>query len=195
MNTPPGTGKLLVISGPSGTGKTTICERVLAAVPNSEWSVSYTTRPRRGAEVDGKDYHFVSREKFDAMRSAGDFLETAQYLGEWYGTPRQPAERAVADGRVMVLEIDVQGGAQVAQQMPDSIRVFILPPTMETLTARLAGRKTESAELQARRLAKADGEIAFARNSGHYTHFITNDTIEDSVQQVLAILNVETLQT
>lgn len=186
-------GKLLVISGPSGAGKTSICEAILKRLPNARWSVSATTRARRANEIDGRNYRFISREEFQHMAEAGEFLETTEYLGEFYGTPRRPVEEAVARGEVVVLEIDVKGGAQVARAMPDSIRVFVLPPTMETLRARLEGRKTESEELQARRIAKADGEIAFARNEGYYQYFITNDILEDSVQQVLKIVGKETV--
>jgi guanylate kinase len=185
-------GGLLVISGPSGAGKTSICEALLKRLPNARWSVSVTTRPRRGHEVDGHAYHFVTREAFQRMLEAGELLEHAAYLGNLYGTPRVPAQRAVARGEIIILEIDVQGGAQIARQMPESIRVFILPPTMETLRARLAGRQTESEELQRRRLAEADGEIAFALARGCYTHFITNDILDDSVQRIIEIVNQET---
>jgi guanylate kinase len=181
-------GQLLIISGPSGTGKTTICERLLETVPGSEWSVSCTTRPRRGEEVHGRDYWFLSPEEFARMRDAGEFLETAQYLGNWYGTPRKPVDAAIAAGRLIILEIDVQGAAQIARAMPGCVRVFILPPSMDALRARLAGRHTEPPEVQARRIAKAAEEIEFARTSGVYREFVTNDTIEGSVQRVLQIL-------
>ena len=126
------------------------------------------------------------------MLARDELLEHAQYLGNLYGTPRAPVEAAVAAGEVIIMEIDVQGGAQVAQRAPDSIRVFVLPPTMETLKARLEGRRTESESLQRKRLAEADGEIGFARNSGYYQYFITNDILKDSVKQIMAILDRET---
>lgn len=185
----PKRGNLIVISGPSGAGKTSICDALLKRLPNARWSVSATTRPRRGHEIDGQHYRFVTPAEFDRMLSAGELLEHAEYLGQRYGTPRKPVEEAIAAGDYIILEIEVQGGAQVARQMPSAIRIFVLPPTMETLKARLEGRQTESAALQQKRLAEADGEIAFARNSGHYQHFITNDILEDSVQQVLDIVN------
>lgn len=185
-------GKLVVISGPSGAGKTSICEALLASIPTARWSVSVTTRDKRPREVNGRDYHFITRDEFLRLRDAGELLETAEYLGQLYGTPRKPVEEAVARGNVVVMEIDVQGGAQIAQKVPDAILVFIMPPTMETLKARLEGRKTESEAIQARRLAEADGEIGFARNSGYYKYFITNDVLEDSIRQVLEIVSQET---
>jgi guanylate kinase len=180
-----------VISGPSGAGKSSICDEILKRIPNSRWSVSVTTRPIRGHEVDGQHYRFITRAEYDRMVAAGELLEHAEYLGQGYGTPRAPIEAAVAAGEIVVLEIDVQGGAQIKERMPDSVRVFILPPTMETLKARLAGRQTESATLQQQRLAKADGEIGFATSSGVYQYFITNDILEDSVGQVLKIIEQE----
>lgn len=184
-------GALVVISGPSGAGKTSICNALLERIPHSRWSVSVTTRPPRGNEVDGKAYHFITPAAFERMKERGELLECAQYLGNWYGTPRAPVEEALAAGQTIIMEIDVQGGAQIAQRMPESIRVFVLPPTMETLRARLEGRQTESEALQAKRLAEADGEIAFARTSGHYPYFITNDILEDSVTRVLEIIDRE----
>jgi len=142
--------------------------------------------------VEGESYHFVQRAEFERMLAAGELLEHAEYLGQLYGTPRGPVDEAVATGKIIILEIDVQGGAQVARRMPESIRIFVLPPTMETLRARLEGRQTESRDLQARRLAEADGEIAFARGEGCYTYFITNDILQDSVKQVLDIIRKET---
>ncbi len=184
-------GALVVISGPSGAGKSSICDELLRRIPNSHWSVSVTTRPPRGREVDGQHYRFISAAEFQRMVDGGELLEHAQYLGNWYGTPRRPVEEAIAGGGVVIMEIDVQGGAQVARRMPESIRVFVLPPTMETLKARLEGRQTETESLQQKRIAEADGEIAFAQSSGYYQYFITNDILQDSVVQVFEIVERE----
>lgn len=184
-------GCLVVISGPSGAGKTSICNALLERLPNATWSVSCTTRPKRPNEVDGRNYRFVSREAFEGMRDRGEFLESAEYVGNLYGTPMGPVREAVGRGRCVILEIEVQGGMQVAERMPESIRVFVLPPTRETLEARLRGRRTESQEQMARRLAEADGEIGAARDSGSYQHFVTNDVLDDTVDEVLDIIRRE----
>jgi guanylate kinase len=183
-----GRGKLVVISGPSGAGKTSICNALLEQIPRARWSVSITTRPPRGNEQHGESYYFVSKDEAERMIANDELLEHAEYLGKIYGTPRQPVEEAIASGETIILEIDVQGGAQVAEKMPESIRVFILPPTRDTLKARLEGRHTESEALQEKRLREADGEIAFARNSGHYQYFVTNDILDETVMQVMAII-------
>ncbi len=128
------------------------------------------------------------------MVANDELLEYATYLGKSYGTPRAAAMEAVSVGEIVIMEIEVQGGAQVARRVPDSIRIFILPPTMDTLQARLAGRRTETEALQQKRLAEADGEIGFAKNSGHYQYFITNDILNDSVNQVMKIIEQETKQ-
>ncbi len=184
-------GGLIVISGPSGAGKTSICNALLERLPRAYWSVSATTRPERAQEVDGRNYRFVSRDEFARMRERGEFIEAAEYVGNWYGTPAEPVHRVIAEGRYAILEIDVQGGMQVAEKMPESTRIFILPPTCDTLAARLEGRKTESAEQLRRRLAAADGEIAVARDSGCYHHYVVNDVLEDTIAEVLSIIRTE----
>src|SRR5690606_30882946 len=123
------------------------------------WSVSATTRPPRGQEKPGRSYEFITAEEFAARRAAGAFLETAEYCGHWYGTPAEPVRRWIREGRTVIMEIDVQGGMQVARAAPESVRIFVLPPDAQSLRARLEGRNTESEAHMARRLAAADGEI------------------------------------
>jgi guanylate kinase len=185
-----GRGKLVVISGPSGAGKTSICDLLLAKIPHAVWSVSATTRPPRGQEAAGRSYEFIAVEEFARRKAAGAFLETAEYSGSGhlYGTPVEPVRRWLAEGKVIIMEIDVQGGIQVARKMPESVRVFVLPPDQQSLRARLEGRNTESEAHMARRLAAADGEIAIARDSGSYPYFVTNDVLEDTVDRIIGII-------
>lgn len=184
-------GLLVVISGPSGAGKTSICDALLTRDPQAVWSVSATTRPPRGGEAGGSSYEYTSRAEFEARRERGEFLEWAEYVGQLYGTPAAQVFEAREAGRDVVMEIDVQGGAQVAERVPESVRVFVLPPTMESLKARLEGRRTESAEQLSKRLAEADGEIGFARDSGKYDHFVVNDVLEDTIKQIAGIIEAE----
>ena len=186
-------GRLIVISGPSGAGKTSICEALRERMDDTVWSVSVTTRSKRAGEQAGHSYVFVSSEEFETKESAGEFLESAEYVGHRYGTPRAPVEAALRRGQNVVLEIDVQGGMQVAEAMPEAIRIFVLPPDMESLKARLEGRNTEGGQQLARRLAKADGEIATARDSGCYQYFVVNDSLDDTIQRVEKIIAKENL--
>jgi guanylate kinase len=185
---PKGKGKLVVISGPSGAGKTSICKALLEQLPGARWSVSATTRPRRPGDVPGESYEFLTQEEFEKRKAAGAFLESAQYVGHSYGTPRRPVEEALECGHCVVMEIDVQGGMQVAQSMPESLRIFIMPPNQASLRARLEGRNTEAAEQLAKRLAEADGEIAIARDSECYHRFVVNDVLDATIEEVKCII-------
>lgn len=181
------TGRLVVITGPAGVGKSTI---VKAARERTGvlYSVSCTTRTPRPGEVDGRDYRFVSREDFERMIAGDELLEWADVFGNFYGTPAQPVRDALAAGKTLVLEIDVQGGLQVAARMPAATFILIVPPDDAELRRRLVGRGTESPEVVERRLAKSRQEIAVARQSGSYTHTVTNDDLERAIQEVVAII-------
>ena len=181
-------GKLIVISGPSGAGKTSICRALLKQLPRAVWSVSATTRKPRAGEESGTSYEFLTPDEFARRAASGAFLETAEYVGHQYGTPRTPVEKAMERGENVVMEIEVQGGMQVARKMPESIRIFVLPPDIQTLKARLEGRRTEEKEIMARRLAEADGEIAVARDSGCYQHFVVNDELDATIEKVKEII-------
>ncbi|NOX59979.1 MAG: guanylate kinase [Planctomycetes bacterium] len=183
-----GRGNLVVISGPSGTGKTSICNLLLSRLPQAVWSISATTRPLRGEESAGSSYEYIDADEFARRRANDDFLESAEYCGHWYGTPIGPVKRWIAEGKIVITEIDVQGGMQIAARLPESHRIFVLPPDFESLKARLAGRRTESAEHMASRLEKADGEIAIARDSACYQHFVTNDVLDDTVTEIIDII-------
>ncbi|MHC4948867.1 MAG: guanylate kinase [Planctomycetota bacterium] len=176
-------GLLVVISGPSGVGKTTIAHQVERRL-GGVFSVSATTRPKTDADVEGRDYYFLSDEEFTARREAGDFLEWAEVFGKHrYGTPRGPVERQLAEGRLVILEIDVQGGVQVREAMPDAFLVFILPPTEETLLERLRGRGREDEAAIRRRFEEARREIELVRRSGVYDEFIVNDDLEPAIAE------------
>ena len=185
---PPDRGGLFVVSGASGSGKTTLLTRLLAEVPGVEFSVSATTRAPRPGERDGVDYHFVTPDRFRTFRDGGQLLEWAEVYGRAYGTPREPVDRALAEGRSIVLDIDVQGAAQVRDMHPEAITVFILPPSLEALEARLVGRGKDPAEVIARRMADARTQLA---GCGTYDYLVLNDRLETAYLQLKSIFCAE----
>jgi guanylate kinase len=185
-------GLMLVLSSPSGAGKTTISRLLLEREPNLAMSVSVTTRPKRPGEVAGVDYHFIDRVAFDLMVNRRELLEWAKVFDNYYGTPRAPVEAALAAGRDMLFDIDWQGTQQLEEAMPqDLVRVFILPPSTRELERRLETRAQDSAAEVARRMAKAADEMS---HWAEYDYVIVNRGIEDSVRQVQAILTAERLR-
>lgn len=178
---------MVVISGPSGVGKSTICRRLLQILPDGFLSISCTTRQPGPGEVDGRDYWFIPKERFEQMISNGMFLEYAEVFGNLYGTPRGPIEEALSAGRTVILEIDVQGGRQVKQAFADGVMVFIMPPQDQALWQRLVGRAREDRAAMARRLQKAREEIEAAK--GLYEHFVVNDDLQKAVDQIIAIIS------
>jgi guanylate kinase len=176
---------LLVLAGPSGVGKGTIVERLRRRVPALWVSVSYTSRPPRPGEVDGEDYHFVSRAEFEALRDAGGFLEWFEVFGDLKGTPRGPVEERLAAGIDVVLEIDVQGALKIKREFPAALLVFVQPPSPEELARRLRTRGTESPEAIERRLAAAAAEEAQAPE---FDVVVVNDDVERVVEEVAGIL-------
>lgn len=178
-------GLLVVVAGPSGVGKGTVHAQVRAALPDSVLSVSVTTRSPRPGERDGIDYHFIDPPTFDAMVAAGELLEHATYAGHAYGTPREGIRRAVDAGRVVVLDIEVQGALQIRAKVPDALLVFLVPPDLTELERRLRGRGTEDDAAVARRLERAREELAAAH---HFDVVAVNDDLDRCVAEVLAII-------
>jgi guanylate kinase len=185
-------GKLVVISGPSGVGKSSILKQALERT-GAVFSVSATTRQPRVGEVPGRDYHFVSRPEFEEMIRQGQLLEWAEVFGNYYGTPLPAVRDAIAARKTIVMDIDVQGGLQVHKKMPDAQFVLILPPSIDVLRQRLSSRGTETPESLNCRLAKAQEEISVAMNSGVYNHSVINDDLGKAICQVVAIINQESI--
>jgi guanylate kinase len=184
-------GLMLVLSSPSGAGKSTIA-RHLMEDKDIVLSVSVTTRGRRPSEIDGVHYHFIDQKKFERMRDQGDLLEWAEVHGNCYGTPREPVELALSGGKDVLFDIDWQGADQVARAMPeDLVRIFVLPPTMRELAARLERRAEDTAEVIAKRLANARAEIEHWRD---YDYVIINKDLQTSLEKARAILYAERMR-
>jgi guanylate kinase len=181
-------GNLFVIAAPSGAGKTSLVKELLAREPSVRVSISHTTRARRPTETDGRDYFFVSVAEFQALVAQGEFLEHAQVFDNYYGTGRTQVEKLRQAGHDVILEIDWQGAEQVRRAVPDCRSVFILPPSRRALEERLRGRRTDSAEVIARRLRDAESDMSHYRD---FDYVIVNDVFETAVLELLAVLGAK----
>jgi guanylate kinase len=185
-------GLLLVMSSPSGAGKTTLSRALLTSDSKVTMSVSVTTRAPRPGEVEGRDYYFISKERFAQLRDRSELLEYAEVFGNFYGTPKRPVEEALAQGRDVLFDIDWQGTQQLAQAMEDDlVRIFILPPSADDLRERLIQRAQDSSAVVAKRMAEAGNEIS---HWPEYDYVIINDSITESSEQIAAILTAERLK-
>ena len=184
-------GLLIVISGASGTGKGTVCKKILSDLPAVAYSISATTRAPRPGEVDGREYYFLSVEEFKSWIADGKFLEHAEVYGNFYGTPLNKIEERLNRGEDILLEIDVQGALNVKRKCPEGIYIFLLPPSLEELKRRIEGRGTETPESLARRLKNAVAEIKIGLE---YDYVVVNDSIENAVEKIKAILTAERLK-
>ncbi|MFC3693312.1 guanylate kinase [Chenggangzhangella methanolivorans] len=185
-------GVMLILSSPSGAGKSTLTRNLIESDPLVELSISVTTREKRGSEINGRHYHFITRKRFDEMRDAGDLLEWAEVHGNCYGTPREPIETALATGRDVLFDIDWQGTEQVREKMAaDVATVFVLPPSAEELRARLERRAEDTPEVIARRLRNAAVEIAHWEE---YDYVVVNDDLDRCFKEIRAILDAERLK-
>lgn len=184
-------GKLFIVSGPSGSGKDTILGKVFARHPEIKLSISSITRAMREGEKEGEKYHFITREEFEGLIANDELLEHNVFVDNYYGTPRRPVEQALTEGTDMIVEIDVNGAAQVRAKRPDAISIFIMPPSFRELKRRLSNRGTESEELVEKRLSAALGEIARATE---YDYIVVNDVIDEAVDDVLSIILSERLR-
>jgi guanylate kinase len=180
-----------IISAPSGSGKSTLVNELLKLAPDLDFSISYTTRAPRGSEQNGKQYYFVTREQFERMIAADDFLEHAEFDGNYYGTARRFLAEAQSKGHDLLLDIDVQGAAQIKQKMPDEVSIFVLPPDRKTLEWRLRKRSEDADPVIRRRLEAAKREV---KNYSKYDYILINDDLEESIENLLALVRSERLR-
>ena len=181
-------GKTFIICGPSGVGKGTVVARLLASNPNLYFSVSATTRQPRNGEVDGVHYHFLSREQFQSWIAEDAFLEHAEIVRNYYGTPKKYVDAAMAQGRDVILDIEIQGAEQVHRQRPEAVRIYVAPPSWAELERRLIGRGTEDMEKVRSRLERGKQEFAAASS---FDYFVINDTVDHAVTEITAIMTAE----
>jgi len=180
-----GRGRLFIISAPSGTGKTTLCSAVLNRFPNMLYSVSYTTRKPRNGEQSGIDYHFIKKKDFKDKIEDGKWAEWAEVHGNYYGTSAELLDKGLDSGRDIILDIDVQGTIRLLERYPESVTVFVMPPSIEELKRRLELRDTDSGEVIARRLENAKMEM---EKKDLYLHVIINDQLPDAIEQLIAVI-------
>ena len=183
---------LFVVSGPSGVGKSTLCRHILKTIPDVRLSVSYTTRMPRSGETDGKEYRFISQDEFHAKISEHAFAEYAEVYGRLYGTPWKELEQESDSNTDILLDIDVQGARQVMKTLQKSVTVFILPPSLEVLQARLVARATDTPDEQERRFQKAQDEM---RSYTEYQYTIRNETLEQAIEELQAVIVAERVRT
>ncbi|HUU18977.1 MAG TPA: guanylate kinase [Sedimentisphaerales bacterium] len=179
-------GKVVIVSGPSGVGKSTICEEVVKRLDNIYLSISVTTRPKSESEVDGQDYLFISEQEFQERINKGLLLEHAEVFGHLYGTPKDKVEEAVRAGKTVILEIDVQGAKQARVIFPDAVMIFILPPAEKDLVERMGNRGREAADAAEERLSGASNEIAAAWQ--YYKHMVINEDLQQAVDECVQII-------
>ena len=181
-------GKLFIVSGPSGVGKSTVLRTLFAQNMNLYFSVSATTRNPRPGEEDGVHYHFLTMDTFREWIAKGEFLEYAEFVGNAYGTPRKYVDEALDAGKDVILDIEVQGAEQVCTKRPETVTIFIAPPSWDELERRLTDRGTDTAEKIQKRLQRAKEEVLEAHN---YNYFVINDTVENAVRELSAIMTAE----
>jgi guanylate kinase len=181
-------GLLIVVSGPSGTGKGTLCKQLLARNPNISYSVSATTRSPRAGEIEGANYYFLSKQKFQQMIEHEEFLEWAEVYGNYYGTPLKKIQEKLASGEDVLLEIDTQGAMKVMQKFPEAVYIYILPPSLQELEQRIRRRGSETEDSILRRLHAAKSEI---RTGEHYKYVVVNDAVRSAVGKMTAIIVAE----
>lgn len=181
-------GKTFIVSGPSGVGKSTVLGALLEQRPNVYFSVSATTRPPRPGEIDGVHYHFLDVDTFQSRIAKDEFLEYAEYVGNFYGTPKKYVDAAMNRGQDVILDIEIQGSMQVSGKRPDTVRIFIAPPSWTELERRLTERGTDSSDKIQKRLLRAKVEFQTAHT---YDYFVINDSVENAVKELNAIMTAE----
>ncbi|MBO5872721.1 MAG: guanylate kinase [Clostridia bacterium] len=185
-------GRLIIISGPSGSGKDTIIKKVLSRLPEVKFSISSITRPMREGEVEGEKYNFVSREYFEDMIKNNLLLEYNNYIGNYYGTPRKPIDDAIENGEEIIIEVDTNGAANIRKLVDGTISVFIMPPSIEELRRRLSSRATDSDEVIEKRMRSAIEEIACAKD---YDYIVVNDDLDTAVDDFIDVIKADRLKT